>query len=404
MSFLSKHRKDEVALVFDIGSDGATGALVAFSEKEAPQVLFSVKDTVSLAKEHVTTRVVSLMLTSLNNVVKVIEKEGVPHLKFTQHGGAHIRKAYCVLSSPWYLSQTKVLKIKKPEPVTVTEKLISDAMEAEKKAYVESLSSGEFAKNFHEELEVVDSKIISIRLNGYETSKPHGKKASEIEINIYLSIAGKELVEKIRQNLSKHFELKSFEFHTFPLVTFSLIRNTNNPEHFLIMDIGAEVTDISIIKDNSLLQTVTLPLGRNFFVRKVSSTLNTLPQVGLSFLKLYAQNKTEPAITQKIETVLQKLILEWQSFIHKAFTELSDEVFVPQTVYLTTDQELMPFYTKLVQDQKLNQTSNEGDSFTVIPFDHSRLAGLYRLEGKLPVDPFIIPDTVFINSVRQKHL
>ena len=46
-------------------------------------------------------------------------------------------------------------------------------------------------------------------------------------------------------------------------------------EGFLIIDIGGEVTEICIVRNGALEQTVSFSIGYNLLLKKISSRMNT---------------------------------------------------------------------------------------------------------------------------------
>jgi hypothetical protein len=104
MSIFSKAKEEnELALVFDIGSSSVGGALFYIQNSDTPRIIFSTREPISLENEINFDRFLSLTIKSLEKVVNKIymSKLGSP------------QKVFCVLSSPWYASQTRIIKFEK---------------------------------------------------------------------------------------------------------------------------------------------------------------------------------------------------------------------------------------------------------------------------------------------------
>src|SRR3989344_9661603 len=104
--FKSNKKKDELALVFDIGSSSVGGALFLMQKNGVPKIIYSVRESISLEKKLSFDRFFSLTLKSLEMVANKINLAGL---------GAP-KKTFCVLSSPWYASQTRNILLKKDTP------------------------------------------------------------------------------------------------------------------------------------------------------------------------------------------------------------------------------------------------------------------------------------------------
>jgi len=97
--FLGNKKKDELVLVFNIGSSSVSGALFRAQSSGIPKIIFSAKEPVLVEKKIDIDRFLLLTIQSLQIVVDKIYKAGL---------GAPSR-IFCVLSSPWYTSQTRVI-------------------------------------------------------------------------------------------------------------------------------------------------------------------------------------------------------------------------------------------------------------------------------------------------------
>ncbi len=141
-------------------------------------------------------------------------------------------------------------------------------------------------------------------LNGYQTSKPYGKQTKSIEISIFLSMISKEVETKTRKVLEKIFHSHTIAFHSFALTSFSAIRDIfHSEEDFLLVDVGGEVTDVSLVRRGILLETVSFPTGKNFLLRSVVLDLNTIPEEAHTLIRMFLDNK-ESKESGKLQKVL----------------------------------------------------------------------------------------------------
>ena len=120
----TKH-KEELALVFDIGSSSVGGALFIMQKNNVPQIIFSIREPIVLEKEISFDRFLNLAMQSLLMVASKISTQGL---------GAP-KKIFCVLSSPWYASQTRAIVLKKNAPFIFNSKLADSLIEKEIKLF-----------------------------------------------------------------------------------------------------------------------------------------------------------------------------------------------------------------------------------------------------------------------------
>ena len=114
----------------------------------------------------------------------------------------------------------------------VTEAFVNDLLVKEEKDFMNRLSvDGQREVHYN----LLEHKIIEIRLNGYPTSDPYGKQATEIELSIFTSVSPKRVHEKIKNLILHHFPVEYFDSHTFSLSAFASVRDfSQTPKIFLL--------------------------------------------------------------------------------------------------------------------------------------------------------------------------
>jgi hypothetical protein len=131
MSFLfsSKKNKKEIVLILDIGSSSVAGAFTEFSLNEDPKILYVKRYPIKFIHKLEGPRFKKEMFKTLEMVVKDLSMQDLSKLgKFSKR---KVKKAYCSLASPWFVSQTKKVKLKKGKEIVITEKFLADFFKLE---------------------------------------------------------------------------------------------------------------------------------------------------------------------------------------------------------------------------------------------------------------------------------
>lgn len=384
--FGKSKNKEELMLVFDIGSSSVGGAVFYAQGTGAPKIIYSIREPIALENEINFNRFLSLTIKSLEVVVNKIcmQKLGAP------------KKIHCVLSSPWYASQTRIIKLKKNTPFVFNQKLADSLIQKEIILFEEEhLKKYVHAKNKIRPIELKNMKTI---LNGYGTSDPINKKAKELEMTIFISMSPELILEKIENAIGKHFYSKDIKFSSFVIASFAVARDMFiHQESFLLIDIGGEITDISMIKKDILRSSISFPVGKNFIIRGVSSVLNCSLDEAKSIISLYKDGHMEKSNEKKIEPIINKLRTEWLKKFQESLVNLSNDISIPATIFITVDPNLVHFFTETIKTEQFNQYTLTESKFRIIFLGDQALHGIAILKENIIRDPFLIIESIYIN-------
>jgi hypothetical protein len=340
------------------------------------------------------------MTATLSLVVDDIVKNGYELLKTI---GSHPNKAqdvFCVFSSPWYISQTKNIVLHEEKPILVSEKFIEDLI----KRSVEQFKNSETAKQslqIENNAELIEQRIIEIKLNGYETSSPHGKQANKIELALYTSMISKEVKLRVSKVVTESFHEKVIEFHSFALSMFSYIRDTHPGIHdYLIFDFGGEVTDVSLVRSGVLMQTVSVPFGGNVIIRKIVEKLNTNPEEALSQVSLFVKDQLHEDKLSKLREALDLVEKEWLALVGNLLKGLSAEVPLPNTIFHTTSDDLSQIFVTFIKKETFNQSALVSEKFNLVALQSDDVSVFCTFAPQVSRDLFLGLEAAFFEKVK----
>ena len=277
MGIFSWHKKkNKLVLAFDVGSSSVGGTLFYVSSSGIPRIILAVRELIPFQESFSVGKFLSSAMRSLEMVAGKIHKTAL----------GRPEAIFCVLSSPWHVSQTRVIRLEKNTPFVFTSKLADDLIQKEIVLFEE-----EYLKKYRDAKSPVRSiefKNIKTMLNGYETSNPINQKTKELEMTVFISISPEQVLKKMEKMIKKYFHHDEVKFSSFSLASFAVVRDIYaHNEDFLLIDIGGEMTDISMVKKNTLRESISFPLGSNFIARKVASLLHLPLGEAQSFVSLF---------------------------------------------------------------------------------------------------------------------
>ncbi|MDQ3076154.1 MAG: hypothetical protein M3Q34_03440 [bacterium] len=385
--FSKKQVKSELALVFDIGSSSVGGALFLMQDTGVPKIIFSVRELIPLEEELNPDRLLSSTIKALKIVASTICMKGLGSPK----------RIYCVLSSPWYASQTRVIRLEKNTPFVFTTKLADNLIQKEIALFQE-----EYIIKGHndEKIRAIELKNMKTLLNGYVTHMPQNQKGKELEMTIFLSMSEEDFLVKVEEAIKTHFNVKEIKFSSFVMASFTVARDMFvNKESFLLVNIGGEVTDISMIKKDAVKESISFPAGRNFIVRGVASDLkDSSLALAKSYLSLYKDGHMSDTSLRKVEPSINKVKDAWLTKFQEAISNLTNDISIPATVFITVDHDLVEFFSEIIKTEEFNQYTLTESKFRVVFLGVQALHGIAVFDTEVNRDPFLIIESIYINN------
>ena len=384
--FSGNKEKQKLILVFYVGSSSVDGALVWAQKSGIPKIVFSIREPIALEDNIEAERFLTLTIKTLEIVTRRIHLAGI----------GVPEDIFCVLSSLWYVSQTRIIKLEKNAPFVFTSKLADSLIQKEKSLFEEQhlakyLNAGAKAR-------LIELKNIKTMLNGYETTHPLNQKGQDLEMTIFISMSEERVLEKIEKVIGEHFHNKKIKFSSFALASFAVVRDMYaHTENFLLINIGGELTDISMVKKNILHESISFPLGINFMVRGVASAYHSSLSEAKSFISLFKDGHATQAVIKKLGPIIDTLKKDWLEKFQVSLSNLSNDISIPSTIYLAVDKDLSTFFSEIIKTEQFNQYTLTESKFEVIYLGTEIFHGLAQFEENVVRDTFLIINSIYMN-------
>jgi len=384
MGIFSKSKnQNDLMLVFDIGSSSIGGAFFITQKSGAPKIVFSMRESIPLENEINSERFLELTLKSFETIVQKIAMKGIGVPK----------KVFCVLSSPWFASQTRFIKYEQETPFIFNSKLADGLIQKEIQTFQEQHYTGGDNK-----IRAIELRNMKITLNGYPVSNPLNQKARELEMTVFISMSQEQILSSIEKIIDVHFHGREIKFSSFTMASFTVARDTFvHQDSFLLVDIGGEVTDISMIKQDIICSSISFPLGRNFMIREVSSILQCSTTEAKSYISLFKDGHATELVEEKMKPIMNKLEEEWLRGFQESLVNLSNDISIPATIFITVDQDLSSFFSKIIKTEQFSQYTLTESKFRIIFLGTEALHGIATIEENIARDAFLIIESIYIN-------
>ncbi len=381
-------------LHIDVGRGNCRGSLVSHGAR--PEMIFSTSDIEKIGRERhdsdvaSTVNSLSRVMASLTEYARAARKTG---------SRLHIEKVYAVLAAPYYLSHTALIKFQEKEAFTVTPKLVADLMSGYRQSTDPEYEAHDEAK-IGASHRVVGERVVSIKVNGYTTAAPYGKRATRIDLSVFKTDIASALANTLEREIRKHVSCP-ISFEPLSLAVYVALRDhVRFTPDFLFVVVGNEVTDVSLVRDFTLLETVSFPFGRLALIRHISRSLQTSSELVQSALMMYVKNAMNEAEKSRMNGALGTGATRWFPAFEKALVELSDESTVPSEVFLVADADVQLVIKNYIETDSFSAQSLVPTGLVVTPVDTEIAQTVMHFGGDASCDTVLCLESLFALSTK----
>jgi len=390
MKFLSKSKKikNKKVIIFDIGSGSVAGAvaLIPLNKELTPTILKSVRNEIKFRRDLNFNDFVNDMTDSLYKVANLIlnEKLGAPD------------EIFCVLASPWYISENKVIKIEKSKKAVFKNKNANKLIKEET-----ARLTNYYKKKYGEDVpKMIEQYILSVSLDGVPVDNPVGLKYKTAEIDMIMSSSPTMCLDKVKETISKVFHETKVNFSSFTLLTHLALRDRYIKDNsYLLVDVAGEITDIGVVINGILKFNLSFPIGKKTIFKNICNKLDLELRDVQEILKLYSEKRLFKPIVSKIEPIIKNIENSWIKSFSESLNNLSSKsIDIPHLIYLTADNNVKSWVTNVIEkiEHPLFKTNNY--KYIVEKLDGSEFSRMCNFaEGEH--DPFLMIETIAITDL-----
>ena len=379
--FLKRINTTQYVVIFDIGSASIGGAVVYF-DKEIPNITYCTRIKLPFQEESNDKHLLIQIEEILSQVANDIQQYGL------QSKDKHFiipQEIVCVFSSLWSDTQSINASFVNREKFVVTDSIMDNLLA--------QIHEGSKEEKKNKEV-IIEEVVISSLLNGYPTRLPLGKETQSIKVTFLESTISEELNTKISDVIHNVFSPEiPLLLRSFTLVAFTIIRDTfEDIRDFLIVDVTGEITEIVVVHDYVLGDTLSFPYGKNTIVRDIAKNNSSIPEDILSRIKISLSNNIETK-----ESVFKEEE-RWVDMFENACANLSSETNpIPQNIFLITDSDYEKWFSSMIERVDFSKFIATKNDFIINLLIEKQFNGAYTLKDKVIKDNFLVIDSLFYN-------
>jgi hypothetical protein len=393
-SFFKKHT-EEITALFDVTSSSVGVTLVQCNTDGIPFILFSHRENFKV-EEHVSSaHLLQSMLQGLKHAVAVLYEQGLKKLNASVENRLEIASIFCTFSSPWHISETKIITLNRDIPFVVSPSLIDTFLKKEEEIVNADFSQGKYDKIYGTKVQLLERKIIHTKINGYEVKNILGKKALDFEVTFFISYISDAILKQVERILNRVVHTGSIHYSSYSLSAWNAtIDMFPGNQHFLFVDIGGEVSDIIFTSNGALMEAMTFPGGRSCVIRELMKQFAVSHDVATSYLKLYGLGSLEPVFSEKVSNAISQAAHAWYTAYSTKLTEFSAKHTIPKKVFVSSEADCVSIFQKVLAADPERE---------VIIMDESKIKPFVDIGSQTYFDAELAIEAVFANKILNIH-
>lgn len=312
-------------LIMDVGSASIGVCIASGKKNENPTLSMVQRVPIGIESGEARSGIQNRALETIKKAVQGIK-------------GAPPKKLRVILAAPWYSAAIKTIQSEARKPARITDATVAHAVSVYR-AQGEKTDTGSGRVR-------VESVVSQVTVNGYPTSLAEPVEGTTLKINLYESESDEQFIQGLREILVRAFPGAEISYHTFPLVSFVVLRALRDEKSFVFADIGGEITDVAIVHRDSLSFVGSFPEGVLSFARRVSgkgSIANTL-----SRLTLFVKNELSNDESNAFGMLFTASAGYWKTAYQKLLEAAVSDVPIPQTTFLAGDKDELEWFKKIL--------------------------------------------------------
>ena len=388
MIFFKRPFNHSDTLVLDIGSSGVNGARLGPDEQGFTRIKKISRSPSLILPEVSLKKLWKKMHDTTGEVIRdLTDKE-------SRSGTALV-----VFSSPWYFPEVHHLFFEREKPFEINKDFMNDFLSKEgdkfKKASLKRFNLDD------DEIQVFETEIMHVKLNGYPVRNIMDRRARTIEAFLYLSVVYKRASADIRAMIEDS-GIKHVIFKTSPYVfykVFEQFREEDGQEGVVLVDIGGEVTDVSVIKEGVLLDNASFGLGIHYAVRRLADMFKIDLDESLAMLVSYESGTLEAEKTARIKKALEGVLSQWRDFLEEALMRISQKTLLPEKLLLVGQGAALKELQRFVQEESLGRYTLFGRPFSFYSLPE-RLSAFFKQIPQALIKPSLLPLSFYLSYAK----
>lgn len=205
------------------------------------------------------------------------------------------------------------------------------------------------------DVELVNSAVVSVKIDGYKVSNPIGFQGRQVEVSIYTSYAPNVHLGAL-QSIVDGLDLDLISVATEPYAVARCLGDVESGDiSSIFIDVGGGTTDIAVVRGGGLEGTKMFALGGRVFTKRIMNEQKISFAEAEKIKLAYSDERLDEKDQERVRDYIEKDVAVWVSGIQLALEEFAsserfaDNKLLPTKIYLCGGGSLLPDLKKALE-------------------------------------------------------
>jgi cell division protein FtsA len=205
------------------------------------------------------------------------------------------------------------------------------------------------------DVELVNSAVVSVKIDGYQVSNPIGFQGRQVEVGIYTSYAPNVHLGAL-QSIADGLDLDLVSVATEPYAVARCLGDAESGDiSSIFIDVGGGTTDIAVVRGGGLEGTKMFALGGRVFTKRIANELKLSFAEAEKIKLAYSDSRLEEKDQPRVKEFIAKDVSVWISGVQLALEEFAssdrfaDNKLLPTKIYLCGGGSMLPDLKKALE-------------------------------------------------------
>lgn len=368
----------ELNLILDISSGSVGGALVLKGGKTGPFIIGTHRKNFPLRPDFNSLRIKKEMLEGVDVVCQELQRKTLRRPD----------KIFCILATPWSHGELRSIYYETKTDFKFTQKLAKRLVDEE---------VDRFKQEWANLKQVIDKRTTKVALNGYVVDKPNGESARTLRLDVFLSLAPEQAVLDIEEKIHKTFKART-AFTSQMFSDFVVVRDVFDLQNdFIILDVGEEVSEVTLMKDDHLVGTAFFPYGTASIMRFIAEKLGRSVHETKSLFYMHQSGHIDPLSNKNFVEAVKEAGSQWVGELKTILYNFSPNRHLPHNIFLNSDEKTDEWLGSHLGRVFFPEFTTSHTDFSVIIGSNKVLHGFASFAEGVVRDPALTMKAIFIN-------